>query len=123
MAQETQRTEKGKTFILNAIPQNWLEARSGYTFLGWNTDRTALTAQYIDGDDVIGGFAEDTTLFEIWRENDPPHDPRETKVTYIDEDVRYFNIPGQLTQTAVRIFTDYGDILKVEIGTGITTIG
>ena len=44
----------------------------GYDFLGWNTDKTATEALYIDGQTVSDLTSEDggsVTLYAIWKEN------------------------------------------------------
>lgn len=38
--------------------------RSGYSFLGWNTNYSATTAQYLDGQDYA--FTSDVDLYAIW---------------------------------------------------------
>ncbi len=44
-------------------------AKNGYTFVGWNTEKTATTALYKDAEDVVNLTAEDgaeVALFAIW---------------------------------------------------------
>ncbi len=55
--------------------------RSGYTFLGWSTDRNAESAVYEAGGEYTGN--RDITLYAIWKQNEPsvnpPSDPGTSK--------------------------------------------
>ena len=43
-------------------------AKTNHTFLGWNTNQSATTAQYVGGNTFT--VTDNTTLFAIWQEND-----------------------------------------------------
>lgn len=43
---------------------NFTPARTGYDFLGWSSDRNAVTAEYQAGDFYPGG---ETTLYAVWK--------------------------------------------------------
>lgn len=68
----TSEYEKSHTFtIASQVP-----TRDGYTFLGWNTNRSATTANYQpDGSIVVTGT---TTLYAVWEENTPPKPDKPT---------------------------------------------
>ena len=55
--------------------------RSGYTFLGWSTDRNAESAVYEAGGEYTGN--KDIILYAIWKQNEPsvnpPSDPGTSK--------------------------------------------
>ena len=55
--------------------------RSGYTFLGWSTDRNAESAVYEAGGEYTGN--KDIILYAIWKQNapsvNPPSDPGTSK--------------------------------------------
>ena len=73
----TSEYEKSHTFTIS--PQ--APTRDGYTFLGWNTNRSATTANYQpNGSIVVTGT---TTLYAVWEENTPP---KPDKPTAPDED-------------------------------------
>lgn len=73
----TSEYEKSHTFT---IPSQ-APTRDGYTFLGWNTIRSATTANYQpNGSIVVTGT---TTLYAVWEENTPP---KPDKPTAPDED-------------------------------------
>ena len=68
----TSEYEKSHTFtIASQVP-----TCDGYTFLGWNTNRSATTANYQpDGSIVVTGT---TTLYAVWEENTPPKPDKPT---------------------------------------------
>ncbi|MBW3089236.1 immunoglobulin-like domain-containing protein [Bifidobacterium miconisargentati] len=43
--------------------------RKGYTFLGWNTDKSATEANYASGGSIRVGNGKTTTLYAIWQKN------------------------------------------------------
>lgn len=43
--------------------------QTGYTFLGWSTDKTATTATYLSGQSYT--FSQNTTLYAVWQANKP----------------------------------------------------
>ena len=57
----TSTTEKEFTLTSNA------PTRVGYTFKGWNTDKTATTAKYTQGSKAT--FSDNTTLYAVWLSN------------------------------------------------------
>lgn len=54
----SQTTSGTKALNLNGF------TRTGYSFLGWNTNNSANTALYVDGQDFT--FSQNTTLYAIW---------------------------------------------------------
>ena len=73
----TSEYEKSHTFTISSQAPT----RDGYTFLGWNTNRSATTANYQpNGSIVVTGT---TTLYAVWEENTPP---KPDKPTAPDED-------------------------------------
>ena len=73
----TSEYEKSHTFT---IPSQ-APTRDGYTFLGWNTNRSATTANYQPGGSIV--VTGTTTLYAVWEENTPP---KPDKPTAPDED-------------------------------------
>ena len=64
MANRTQQVLRGVNTKLDANPFT----KSGYTFLGWSTDKTATKADYDDQGEY--SFTDDeTTLYAIWDPN------------------------------------------------------
>ena len=61
MATYTQQVLKGVKTALN----NNTFVKSGYVFLGWNTDKTAASPIYSDGGEYT--FDQDKTLYAIWQ--------------------------------------------------------
>ena len=53
-----------------ALPANTF-TRTGYTFLGWSTDKNATSALYRDGSKVqgLGDVNETVTLYAVWKVN------------------------------------------------------
>ena len=64
------KTENVNLTISSAVP-----VRSGYTFLGWSTSKTATTAQYKPGD--IYNTNASATLYAVWKKN-----PNTYTITY-----------------------------------------
>lgn len=58
---EEQTKEKGKDLELSS----YVPEREAYEFLGWSTDKDAITAEYQAGDNFT--IDEDTTLYAIWQ--------------------------------------------------------
>ena len=83
----TSEYEKSHTFtIASQAP-----TRDGYTFLGWNTNRSATTANYQpDGSIVVTGT---TTLYAVWEENAPVDPAKPIKPS--EEDIK--NLLGEVT--------------------------
>ena len=70
----TGRTERsfnaaqGKNYKL--ISKEKLDfSRKGYTFLGWALGSGAENPKYLDEDIVLGGFAQNTTLYAVWNQD------------------------------------------------------
>ena len=83
----TSEYEKSHTFT---IPSQ-APTRDGYTFLGWNTNRSATTANYQpDGSIVVTGT---TTLYAVWEENAPVDPAKPIKPS--EEDIK--NLLGEVT--------------------------
>ena len=79
----TSEYEKSHTFtIASQVP-----TRDGYTFLGWNTNRSATTANYQPGGSIV--VTGTTTLYAVWEENTPPKPdkPTENDVTGVVVDI------------------------------------
>ena len=73
----TSEYEKSHTFTISSQAPT----RDGYTFLGWNTNRSATTANYQPGGSIV--VTGTTTLYAVWEENTPP---KPDKPTAPDED-------------------------------------
>lgn len=67
MATNIQRVRRGVETPLDLKPttDEWL--KSGYHFLGWNTNQNATTPTYLDG--AYGTFQTDTILHAIWQKD------------------------------------------------------
>ena len=68
------QTGNGTIALSNSKP-----TREGYTFLGWSTDKSALTASFTAGQ--IFDLSKDTTLYAVWKQ-DTPIQPTEYTLTY-----------------------------------------
>ena len=81
----TSEYEKSHTFTISSQAPT----RDGYTFLGWNTNRSATTANYQPGGSIV--VTGTTTLYAVWEENTPPTDkpakPTEYDVTGVVVDI------------------------------------
>lgn len=81
----TSEYEKSHTFTISSQAPT----RDGYTFLGWNTNRSATTANYQPGGSIV--VTGTTTLYAVWEENTPPTDkpakPTENDVTGVVVDI------------------------------------
>lgn len=81
----TSEYEKSHTFTISSQAPT----RDGYTFLGWNTNRSATTANYQPGGSIV--VTGTTTLYAVWEENTPPTDkpakPTEKDVTGVVVDI------------------------------------
>ena len=81
----TSEYEKSHTFTISSQAPT----RDGYTFLGWNTNRSATTANYQPGGSIV--VTGSTTLYAVWEENTPPTDkpakPTENNVTGVVVDI------------------------------------
>ena len=81
----TSEYEKSHTFTISSQAPT----RDGYTFLGWNTNRSATTANYQpSGSIVVTGT---TTLYAVWQPKTPsidePAKPTENDVTGVVVDI------------------------------------
>ncbi len=74
--------------------------RSGYSFLGWNTDPAATTALYTDEESVssLAPAEGSITLYAIWKRNDITY-----KITFANSNSATGNIPADLTYTGPEI--------------------
>ena len=89
----TSEYEKSHTFTISSQAPT----RDGYTFLGWNTNRSATTANYQpNGSIVVTGT---TTLYAVWEENTPP---KPDKPTAPDEG----NLSGLIGDITVKCTND-----------------
>ena len=81
----TSEYEKSHTFTISSQAPT----RDGYTFLGWNTNRSATTANYQPGGSIV--VTGTTTLYAVWEENTPltdkPAKPTEYDVTGVVVDI------------------------------------
>ena len=81
----TSEYEKSHTFTISSQAPT----RDGYTFLGWNTNRSTTTANYQPGGSIV--VTGTTTLYAVWEENTPPTDkpakPTENDVTGVVVDI------------------------------------
>ena len=81
----TSEYEKSHTFTISSQAPT----RDGYTFLGWNTNHSATTANYQPGGSIV--VTGTTTLYAVWEENTPPTDkpakPTENDVTGVVVDI------------------------------------
>ena len=81
----TSEYEKSHTFTISSQAPT----RDSYTFLGWNTNRSATTANYQPGGSIV--VTGTTTLYAVWEENTPPTDkpakPTENDVTGVVVDI------------------------------------
>ena len=81
----TSEYEKSHTFTISSQAPT----RDGYTFLGWNTNRSATTANYQPGGSIV--VTGTTMLHAVWEENTPPTDkpakPTENDVTGVVVDI------------------------------------
>lgn len=81
----TSEYEKSHTFTISSQAPT----RDGYTFLCWNTNRSATTANYQPGGSIV--VTGTTTLYAVWEENTPPTDkpakPTENDVTGVVVDI------------------------------------
>ena len=68
----TSEYEKSHTFTISSQAPT----RDGYTFLGWNTNRSATTANYQPGGSIV--VTGTTTLYAVWEENTPPKPDKPT---------------------------------------------
>ena len=77
-------SEYEKSHISSQAP-----TRDGYTFLGWNTNRSATTANYQPGGSIV--VTGTTTLYAVWQSKTPPTDkpakPTENDVTGVVVDI------------------------------------
>lgn len=55
-----------KTYGNSVTLNNAVPTRTGYTFLGWSTDKTATTAEYKAGDTYTADA--DATLYAVWKQ-------------------------------------------------------
>jgi uncharacterized repeat protein (TIGR02543 family) len=100
-------------------------ARTGYTFIGWNTDSTATTAQYTDGQNVNNLTpVKDATvkLYAIWSENKLTvtfYGNGSTSGEMADQTIKYTDATKTLTANAFKktgkIFTGWN---TAQDGTG-----
>ena len=74
----TSEYEKSHTFTISSQAPT----RDGYTFLGWNTNRSATTANYQPGGSIV--VTGTTTLYAVWEENTPPKPDKPAKPTEND---------------------------------------
>ena len=79
----TSEYEKSHTFTISSQAPT----RDGYTFLGWNTNRSATTANYQPGGSIV--VTGTTTLYAVWEEDAPvePAKPTENDVTGVVVDI------------------------------------
>ena len=78
----TSEYEKSHTFTISSQAPT----RDGYTFLGWNTNRSATTANYQPGGSIV--VTGTTTLYAVWEENAPvdpakPSKPNEENIQFL----------------------------------------
>lgn len=66
----TSTTNATHMFTVSSI---W-PTRSGYEFVGWNTDRNATTASKRGGDTILIARDDPVTLYAIWKKSDKPAD-------------------------------------------------
>ncbi|MFT0898162.1 InlB B-repeat-containing protein [Candidatus Methanoprimaticola sp. MG2] len=52
------------TFTISSIEPT----RSGYTFLGWSTSSSAISATYQPGDTISVGYSSTRTLYAVWEQ-------------------------------------------------------
>ena len=81
----TSEYEKSHTFTISSQAPT----RDGYTFLGWNTNRSATTANYQPGGSIV--VTGTTTLYAVWQPKTPsidePAKPTENDVTGVVVDI------------------------------------
>lgn len=78
----TSEYEKSHTFTISSQAPT----RDGYTFLGWNTNRSATTANYQPGGSIV--VTGTTTLYAVWEEDAPvepakPSKPNEEGIQFL----------------------------------------
>lgn len=83
----TSEYEKSHTFTISSQAPT----RDGYTFLGWNTNRSATTANYQPGGSIV--VTGTTTLYAVWEENAPVDPAKPIKPS--EEDIK--NLLGEVT--------------------------
>lgn len=95
----TLNTNDGKESLYNklsckenedtSIPFDNLPTRQYYTFLGWNTDRSATTATYTKDNNKLS-ISSHTTLYAIWKPNTfTVNGTGEQKLTYKQKPISY----------------------------------
>lgn len=91
--------EYAKDYSVTLKNANTLKfTRSGYTFLGWNTDKNATTADWGAGEEMR--LNTDVTLYAVWKANE--------KVTLTYDASGGVNAPKAVTVTKGRIVTVAG---------------
>ena len=90
----TSEYEKSHTFTISSQAPT----RDGYTFLGWNTNRSATTANYQPGGSIV--VTGTTTLYAVWQPKTPsidePAKPTENDVTGVVVDIVCVTTTGTL---------------------------
>lgn len=95
----TSEYEKSHTFTISSQAPT----RDGYTFLGWNTNRSATTANYQpNGSIVVTGT---TTLYAVWEEDAPVDPAKPSKPN--EEDIK--NLLGEVTVDCINSSVDHAD--------------
>lgn len=97
----TSEYEKSHTF---AIPSQ-APTRDGYTFLGWNTNRSATTANYQPGGSIV--VTGTTTLYAVWEENAPVDPAKPIKPS--EEDIQYLLGDNVVTVDCINSSVDHAD--------------
>lgn len=97
----TSEYEKSHTFTISSQAPT----RDGYTFLGWNTNRSATTANYQPGGSIV--VTGTTTLYAVWEENAPVDPAKPIKPN--EENIQFLLGDNVVTVDCINTSVDHAD--------------
>lgn len=112
-----------ENFEDTAVISDIAPTRSGYTFLGWSTNKNATEVEYVAGDTF--DINDDMTLYAIWQNG----------VTYTEDNGLKWNVTDNVLTVLSGTMPNYtstnpapwnecaSDITKIVIADGITSVG